>query len=491
MIVSQKLVKPIKEVNYLRAENAQRYRVIIRYFFLEYEKIHYWMGREDIYEMMRTIGLFPDYTLEQCQLDLQALVDWGNLTAQQDGSKVKTIQDFKNKKYRYQLSEYTVEIERMTTRLENLEVEGASLEPTLLERIYQQLSQYEALLEMDDASIRDWLTLLIEDFIRLNRNYQDYIKTLNSAKAEELMKTTEFLIFKDKLITYLRNFVVMMQEKGGLIIDVLNKVDDATLEFLLNKATNYELSIPRLDSQLKYEDVYENFKGKLNSLKTWFVGGKEVSEMDRLNDITNDIIRKITRYASHIAEMNNRGSNRKEQYYHLMNVFSRCENVNQAHCLSAHVFGVDNCMHLAYIQERLSDNINMGVYQENPSFILFEPHAKIARKKTVREPAKDYTLEKTMQLLEREDAIELEKRRIEDIVVNNEIDFSTLPLIHATTRKKLLLWLSKALESKSNKAKTDDDREYHVIKISDELCTLRCEDGNFMMPKYKIVFKGK
>lgn len=32
MKINEKLTKPITEVNYLRAENVDRYRVIIRYF---------------------------------------------------------------------------------------------------------------------------------------------------------------------------------------------------------------------------------------------------------------------------------------------------------------------------------------------------------------------------------------------------------------------------------------------------------------------------
>lgn len=64
MEIYEKLVKPIKEVNYLRAENANRYRIIIRYFFREYERIHYWLYKEDIYEMIIKTGMFDDYTLE-------------------------------------------------------------------------------------------------------------------------------------------------------------------------------------------------------------------------------------------------------------------------------------------------------------------------------------------------------------------------------------------------------------------------------------------
>ena len=74
--------------------------------------------------MMMQYEEMAGYTMEQCQQDLQSLVEWGNLIAIQDSQKVKTIEDFKNRQYRYQLSEYTVEIERMTLRLENLGIEG-------------------------------------------------------------------------------------------------------------------------------------------------------------------------------------------------------------------------------------------------------------------------------------------------------------------------------------------------------------------------------
>ena len=55
------------------------------------------------------------------------------------------------------------------------------------------------------------------DFIRLNQNYQDYIRDLNSVKAEEMMRTKEFLVFKDKLVEYLRNFVKGLQKNVGVI----------------------------------------------------------------------------------------------------------------------------------------------------------------------------------------------------------------------------------------------------------------------------------
>jgi len=490
MEIYDKLVKPISEVNYLRAENVARYRLIIRYFLIEYEKIHYWLHKEDIYAMMIGIDGYQDYTLEQCQQDLQSLVDWGNLTAIQDSQKVKTVEDFKNRKYRYQLSEYSVEIERMTLRLEKLEIEGASLEPTLLERIYHALTQLDEIKQKKPSDVHGWLQYLMNDFIRLNQNYQDYIKTLNSAKAEELMKTEAFLIYKDKLISYLRTFVKAMQETGTLIALQLENIQQSDMEIIFKQATEYEMSIPRIDVELNEQEIYENFSGKWQSFYRWFIGENGFNEMDRLNNITNEIIRKITRYAQQIAEMNNRGSNRKEQYHHLANIFMKCQDINEAHCLSAYVFGVADCLHLQHIQPRLTDNIHAGVYEESPSSIQFDPHSRIVRKKTMRKPAQDYSLERKMQQIELENALEEKREKIKALIHHQVIDFQCLPVIDETTRKTLLQWLSKGLAQENKTAKTDEGIEYYINQEhAHQECLVQCLDGDFIMPAFQIVFK--
>ena len=133
---------------------------------------------------MKEDSYFRDYTPEQCQQDLNALVSWGNLITMQDTRKVSTIEEFKNKKFRYQLSEATVEIERMVIRVENLFIESSSLEPTPLERIRINLGKIPEMQNKDREKIYTWWNDLNNDFIRLNQNYQDYMRELSSVKAE-------------------------------------------------------------------------------------------------------------------------------------------------------------------------------------------------------------------------------------------------------------------------------------------------------------------
>ena len=174
MQVSDKLIKPLTEAKYLNADNVSRYRCIMRIFFEHYEKLKYWLYQEEVYEEMMKDPFFADYRPEQCQQDLTMLTEWKNLNTIQDTKKVASIEEFKNKKYRYQMTEYSVEIERLVLRLENLFIEGASLEPTLLERIRRGIERFPEMVERDKNEVYTWWTDLNNDFVRLNQNYQDY-----------------------------------------------------------------------------------------------------------------------------------------------------------------------------------------------------------------------------------------------------------------------------------------------------------------------------
>lgn len=148
-----------------------------------------------MYEEMIQNPYFADYRMEQCQQDLGMLTEWKNLNTIQDTRKVSSIEEFKNKKFRYQMSEYSVQIERLVVRLENLLIEGASLEPTLLERIRKNIELFSQMGGEEADIVNTWWTDLNNDFVRLNQNYQDYIRDLNSVKAEKMMQTKEFLVF--------------------------------------------------------------------------------------------------------------------------------------------------------------------------------------------------------------------------------------------------------------------------------------------------------
>ena len=367
MQVSDKLIKPLTEAKYLNADNVSRYRCIMRIFFEHYEKLKYWLYQEEVYEEMIQDPLFADYRPEQCQQDLTMLTEWKNLNTIQDTKKVASIEEFKNKKYRYQMTEYSVEIERLVIRLENLFIEGASLEPTLLERIRRSVEHFPDMAGKDKNEVYTWWTDLNNDFVRLNQNYQDYIRDLNSVRAEEMMHTKEFLVFKDRLIEYLRSFIKGLQRNVGVIEENLRLQNEELKKQVFEKVIDYELSIPRMEIEVSKEMIEQKVQGRYQSIYDWFVGNEgQENEAGKLFDATNDIIRRITRYAAQLSEKNALGANRKEEYRKVAELFLRCQDVEEAHKMSAMVFGMECPQHLAGDLIRETDSMNIGVYEEQP-----------------------------------------------------------------------------------------------------------------------------
>ena len=482
MQVTDKLTKALTEAKYLNADNVSRYRCIMRIFFENYEKLRYWLYQEEVYAQMIQDPFFADYKPEQCQQDLTMLVEWKNLNTIQDTKKVSSIEEFKNKKFRYQMSEYSVEIERLVLRLENLFIEGASLEPTLLERIRMNIARFPQMAEEDINKVYTWWNDL---------NNQDYIRDLNSVKAEEMMHTKEFLVFKDRLVEYLRNFIKGLQRNVGVIEEDLRTLEAGNKQQVFEKIVQYELLIPRMDVEVSRELLEEKTKGRFQSIYDWFVSSNgEENEAGKLFDATNEIIRRITRYAAQLSEKNAFGANRREEYRKVAELFLKCEDVQQAHRMSAMVFGLERPYHLKGDLVRETDSMNQGVYEESPFEVMLKPRVRTYREKSGRSAIRESTEEKQRtrrQMIEKQRE---DMRRLRELESDGKIDFSTLPVIESHVREILLKWISDALENPAGAATTEEGRHYMLdMSRKEERCVVHCEDGNFTMPRLAIVFQ--
>ena len=71
--------------------------------------------------------------------------------------------------------------------------------------------------------IFSWWNQLNRDFKYLNESYQDYISKFYSPKTEELLKTTEFLAYKEGFIKYLKEFITGIQNHVGQIAENFTK----------------------------------------------------------------------------------------------------------------------------------------------------------------------------------------------------------------------------------------------------------------------------
>lgn len=342
MEITDKLTKTISETAYLTKENTKRYRPILRFFYIQNQKMNYMLYKEDIfYEFAGKQG-FEDYTMEQCDNDLAALTEWKNLIAIQDTSVAYTLEEFKNKKYRYQLSDFAVKIESLVVELENLHIEGSSLDPTLVEKIKDEIAQINIMANETENKVNGWWESLNADFKRLNENYQAYIKSFYNIRMEEIAQSSKFIASKNDLVMYLREFIKALQDNSYEIERILKNVKVETEEKVLDKiwqAQKKVIRIDKLEEELPEQEIKDRNKGKWDNIKKWFIGDeRRESEVQNIEEKTSEIIRKITRIANQIAESRGNINSRKAEYKKICEMFCNTDSMEEAHKLSSLVF---------------------------------------------------------------------------------------------------------------------------------------------------------
>lgn len=494
MNINSNTKKKFIEAAYLSADNAHRYRVILRIAYNQYEKMKFWLYKEDIYEQIKEIEDFEEYNIDNLKQDLDSLEYWGNLTTIQDTGKAKTLEEFKNRKFRYQISPNTIELERTLIKLESMnEISRGSLEISLIERFKDTLKNIKNLELCEEHDIFTWWDTLNRDFKILNENYQDYISTFSSPKTEEMLKTTEFLTFKEKFIRYLRNFIKGLQIHVPDIRMVFDTIDDDLIKESIKNTIVYEKNNISLDKEYNIEEAFNLNYGRYINMKQWFIGdGKNISMIDSLLDNTNEIIRKITRYALQIIEMETSGGSRKQEYKTLINIFNNCEDVEEAHKLSAVVFGVISSRHIICESDRETESINSSIFKENPTIVTVKPSNRYREKTASRVYVKDKSEEKKSKALEILKKREKERVILESKIKDKRLSFKDLDGITREERTIFLRWLSLGLNKKDNIwVKNEFGKLYRVQKLSEEDILIKCEDGDFCMPSYELIFKGE
>ena len=487
-------LEAINETSYLSVPNAPIYRKIMRYFYREYEKMHFQLYKEDIYELLRADEELADYTMNQLEADLDALVKWKNLTPIQDPGRVYTIADYKNKQYRYTMSEYAVEIERLTVRLENIFLESGNLSTNFFVRLEKSLEDAPTMEQAGLKEVNEWWSLLQEDFKRLNQNYQDYLRDFYSGKTDHLMKSVEFVLHKDKFIKYLNEFIQKLQHHSKRIEQILIRHVPLIEDVILERVIQSELDIPHalLEIHGNVEpSIRENVEGKWNSLKSWFIdsGGHEC-ESRKVLRITNDVIRSIIQNAALIVQIQNWGISRKDDYRKFLELFLKCGELDEAHRLSAHVFGIQRIQHFKTNAPREEDAINCSIYEEEPAEFLLKPHTRAYREKKDKRGFADKSLEKRIQRESYLQQIQRQKDIVLRYIKDDKVVFSEIEEVLSEDTKSIFLqWSAQANMSSQKTGRTEYGQEYRLVR-EEGSCVLKCEDGDLTMPAYTLEFKA-
>ncbi|EAE8346591.1 TIGR02677 family protein [Listeria monocytogenes] len=491
--MTEQIYSKLNEASYITAENYQRYRLIMKYFYEQHRSMNDLLYRKDILKYIQEEVGYTNYQEKELDQDLNSLISWGNLETRQEISEPKSIEEYKNRHFRYQISETSIAIEEMLENIANL-ANGArgSLDKYTFERLLTCLRDLQISELVGQELLNIWEDT-ISHFDKIRKNTADYIGYLNSEKSELQMQAEAFLVYRDKFVNYLRDFIIAMQDKIYQIQNCFEKMDTNQLEKIFQLVLKKDKEIPRLDNMdLNEKNLKRDFLNKWNNMMNWFIDqpGKQ-SEYSLLLKQTNHAIDKITHTMQRFGDQMQQYRSRKKDYLYLAKWFSECDTIEKAHKLSAVLFGFEQTRHY-YTFPFLSSNKYAEIWEVDPTV-----HETIFRERNNQRKTKinSFTRNQAEKNIARETYLkenELLEKKIDSYIKNNKIDLSEIDFIEQDIRKLLLKWLSLSLQREDRTVYTEFNLDLQLEIFQDETVILHSGDGKLKMPRviYSIIRKG-
>ncbi|SIT03311.1 TIGR02677 family protein [Alicyclobacillus vulcanalis] len=482
-------LRPLSEFKYLNAENVSRYRLIMRIFYENHMRLRYWLRPLDVHGAVLETGLIPGYTVEQCEQDLQVLHEWGNLECQQDKAKSTSIEEFKKKRFRYQMTAVAVEIERLLNALEQVQGYGGELDATPLETIARILRDIrERAQEMSRAeSFAVWKELM-DRFRRLHENAVDYYAQISSAKAEALMQTEAFLAFKEDLRRYLQQFALGLQQFGAQIEGTLRALSSDVVEAFLSSVTWGEMEIPNLEDRREFDERMVAHREEWRSLEGWFIGlDGDDSEVVKLERATKEAIGRVVRQALALQEQARAGVSRRRDLSYLARWFMSLDSIAEAHRLGAAVFGLYVPRHFQGEPPRSTDSADCSMWDEAPVFRALSPKTRGPRQRLAVSPVRDRAVQKAKATeawhQAQANARDVERRWLRE----GTFSMAEFDELTVEDRGLLLQWVSRALSRADRRFRSPEGYQIRVeIPEHGERHCIVFSDGEMEMPNFKF-----
>lgn len=475
-------MKQVVETAYLTAPSAAQYRTILRFFYEQHERMRDYLTPEEVLQYVRSFPQFEDYDEDVLHQNLAKLVEWNNLSARQDMTNARTIEEYKKKRFKYYPTPYTIQIERMLIELENIVDDRfkGSLEPSQFERLLDALQKLDQQSDNADRSMHVWEDIL-RSFKTIRTSTADYIAYINSEKTDQRMQSEAFLVYKAQFTNYLRDFIVSLQKTSAQIKELLERHTKRSLLPFFQKLVEKEKSIPRLEEVgVSDEQLLERYTETYHSIQRWFldVDGQK-SELEVLQWQTNEMIRRITRYVQRLGERQHHFKSRRNDYVHLAKWFAKCETLEEAHKISAIVFGAMQVKHVQ-LKKHTTDDLYSDTWDHAPEKVIIKPRTNRYREKT---KATGVPLQTEKKREQREQYLKEryhQEKAVKKYFENGSVQLSKLDVVEPFMRKLLLTWMSKARANKEGFVTTESGMLLH-IKPLEEKIILHALDGDLHM----------
>ncbi len=226
------LTDRIQIFSYLVSSNRVRwYRVIMRLFLHTHRELYrYQITAHEVRDAVRD-AFDPDYTLEQCQNDLAALKEWGNIDTLYDSSRATSIASFLSPALLYQATPEAIAIETFLDEQMRANAGKGSLRQGDVTRLWASLQRIdEELLVLplepssaDGRELAEEWQRAFELWNTMARDAAQYLASMTIATQQGRPDLGAYQVYKAAVVAYVQGFAQALTQYGRLIRELLAK----------------------------------------------------------------------------------------------------------------------------------------------------------------------------------------------------------------------------------------------------------------------------
>lgn len=369
---------PFSTFAHLTTQNVALYRGVMGEFLAAKRRFVVHLRLEDVHDALVYEGSLGQLAAESVADALAQLVEWGNLRADPDTSRVTTVEDFHRARYLYQLTAAGEAAERALAVYDEQLGRRGALQAVALEDIASQLRGLIVLAgePMPDAArvglaLRDLLARSTD----LAENAQAFMGSLRRTIDLYDADAEAFRAYKDHLIAYLERFIKDLVTIGGKIAALLDELPEAQVSKLISIAARREAEDAAPGGDAGVEDHREaaylagaaSWEERWRGLREWFISEPgRPSQAKLLRSRARQAIPDLLAVVATLNERRSGRSDRSADFRTLALWFAQAPDDAALRRLWRSAFGLYGARHLMLDRDTLAEREEQPVPAGTP-----------------------------------------------------------------------------------------------------------------------------
>ncbi len=487
--------------SYLVNSNRIRwYRVIMRVFLHHHRELYrYQLTAQEIRDAVRTT-FDPEYPLEQCQNDLAALKEWGNITTIYDSSRATSITSFLSPALLYQATPEAIAVETFLEEQTHANSGKGALRQGDLPRLWSSLQNLDEMLSLSpakltpkrEAEIAEEWQRAFEVWNAMAREAAQYLANMINAAQQSRPDLEAYQAYKAAVVAYVHGFAQALTQYSRRVRELLSEWAKTELqERLIEIVSQYlEPPTPTLENKRTREELMQEARNQVEAVTNWFAEGKNANSFRR-NALAE--VDKVVRRASALSAISKSNANYATNLNMLAQQLLAAKDGKSAQQLFSLAFANLLPVHLpeslAGSPSAAHDAGKPGAWQEPPAINLrLRPVSRMYRGDPLMEdPVIDSSAIIHDLITQHEARLREQSLRFVQLFAGSHLNIGTIEDISAEDRAVLTEVIDNCLGNGSHQYKAPDGSTIVLLNPEETTYTiLRSIDGMLLLPRYHL-----